>query len=201
MNRINLLFTGLVFCLYSSAQDDWVLKKDKDDIVIYTRESADSPLKEYRASAIIKSPLPDVFRFLTDLNYRPAWVIKCAGLEIIDTLEEGGILYHTSYDIPWPLSDRDLVVVADIFYDKENRKARLLTNISDTEHPLQEGMVRMTRYKEDVFLEEIDSLHTEFKAEGFVDPGGSVPAWVVNMFLIDGIHDSVIRTRQEITKR
>jgi len=201
VNKINLLVFGLLLHWNSYAQDDWELRRDKEGIVIYTRESKDSHLKEYRASAIIDSPIMEVYQFLKDLEYRPAWVIRCTGLEIIDTTAGNHILYHTSYDIPWPLADRDLIVEVDLSFDTENRKARLFTTHSDIEYPLENGMVRMSPYREDVILEELDSQHTRFTAEGFADPGGHVPAWLVNMFLVDGIYDSVISTRKIIISR
>ncbi len=201
MNKLFLLLSGLLLTLDSSSQNDWELKRDKDDIVIYTKESKDNPLKEYRATAIIESPLNEVYQFLSDLEYRPAWVVRCSGLEIIDTVGGNQIRYHTSYEIPWPLADRDLVVVADLSFDEANRKARLLTIRTDTQFPLKKGIVRMLKYKEDVVLEELGPQRTRFNAEGFADPGGNVPAWLVNMFLVDGIYDSVVSTRMEIKKR
>ena len=176
-------------------------QRDRDDIIIYTKESKNNPIKEYRATAIIESPLNEVYQFLSDLEYRPAWVVRCSGLEIIDTVEGNQIRYHTSYDIPWPLADRDLVVVADLSIDEANRKARLLTIRTDIQFPLEKGIVRMLKYMEDVVLEELSPQRTRFSAEGFADPGGNVPAWLVNMFLVDGIFDSVVRTREEIKKR
>ena len=201
MNNKFILVIGLLCYLNSYAQDEWELKRDKDSIIIYTRESKDSPLKEYLATAIIESSIDEVFQFLSDLEYRPAWVVRCTGLEIIDTTAGNLIRYHTGYDIPWPLADRDLVVVADLSYDEENRKARLLTIHTDIQYPLEKGIVRMPRYREDVVLEELSPTHTRFRAEGFADPGGNVPAWLVNMFLVDGIYDSVISTRKNLLPR
>jgi hypothetical protein len=200
MFRAMIRMIALFCCLPSAAQDDWILKKNKDDVIIYTRESADNPLKEYRASARIDHPLEDIFRFSADLEYRPEWVINCTGLEVIDTVEER-ILYHTSYDIPWPLADRDLVVEVAMSFNKQAGKAHLLTVQSDIDYPLEKGIVRLPVYREDVHMEELDSGSTLLVAEGFVDPGGTVPAWIVNMFLVNGIYDSFIRTREELEKR
>jgi len=195
------LFVALFLAWYSAAgQSDWDLKKDKDGIVIYTRSSADSPLKEYRVSAEIQSPLSDVYKFLSDLEKRPDWVIKCTGLDIIDTLGDW-IRYHTSYDIPWPLEDRDLVVEVGLSVSEDFTGAHLLTRSTDLEFLQKEGVIRMPRYKEEVFLWAVDSETTLFRSEGFADPGGKVPAWIVNMFLVDGIYDSVQRTRERVAKR
>jgi hypothetical protein len=128
-------------------------------------------------------------------------VVNCVGLRILDTLERNLVIYHTAYDIPWPVSDRDLVVETVSTIDRTGGKAHLLTTLSDKEYPLKKGMVRMTRYREEVFLEEIEPGLVLSKVRGFADPGGNIPAWIVNMFLVDGIYDSIIRSREEIDKR
>jgi len=194
------LIVGLVFIWCSATgQSDWNLKKDKDGIVIYTRSSADSQLKEYRARAEIQSSLSDVYKFLTDLEKRPEWVIKCTGLNIIDTVGNR-IRYHTSYDIPWPMEDRDLVVEAKLSISEDLTGAHLITRNVELDYALKKGHVRMPRYMEEVCLEKIDSVTTLFRTEGVADPGGKVPAWIVNMFLVDGIYDSVQRTRERLAK-
>jgi hypothetical protein len=199
MNRAISLHFLLMVPLMVSSQPDWEKKRDRDGIVIYTRVSEDSPLKEYRAQAEINHPIQDVYEFSIDLERRPEWVIRCMGLEILDTVEGGLIRYHTSYDIPWPMADRDLVVSAKFSFDGE--KARLLTTNTNLDYPREEGMIRMPRYREDVSLEQLAPRRTRFRAEGFADPGGKLPAWIVNMFLVDGIYDSVIATREQLMKK
>jgi len=199
MKRFLQLFLFLAFSLVGMGQADWMLKKERDDIVILTRESEDNPLKEYRAIATIESSIEVVYNFLTDLEKRPDWVINCLGLEILDTSDEGLIAYHTSYDIPWPLADRDLVVQAGFSFNAETGQAHLLTCQAEIKYPLAEGIIRIPEYREEVFLERITPGRTRFRAEGFVDPGGTVPPWIVNMFLVNGIYDSVIRTRERVS--
>jgi hypothetical protein len=198
MNRAIPLHCLLMVPLMVCSQTDWEKKRDRNGIVIYTRVSEDNPLKEYRAQAKINYPILDVYEFSIDLERRPEWVIRCMGMEILDTIEDGLIRYHTRYDVPWPLADRDLVVSADLSFDGE--KARLLTVSTELDYPLEEGMIRMKSYREDVRLEKLDPQRTLFRAEGFADPGGTLPPWIINMFLVDGIYDSVIATREALEK-
>jgi hypothetical protein len=201
MIRIFLFASSLLLFNPAPVRDDWIERRNRDGIIIHTLEKEGNPLKEYRVSATINFPLQEVYLFSTDLEYRPAWVVRCVGLEILDTLHGSHILYHTAYDIPWPLSDRDLLVECSFSLDTLSGKAHLLTITSDADYPPEEGFIRMAQYREEVFLEEIGPGRTLFRAEGFADPGGSLPAWVVNMFLVDGIYDSVIRTWEEMNKR
>jgi hypothetical protein len=176
-------------------QEDWKLKRERNGISIYTREQAESPLKEYRARALIAHPIHKVFTFLADLERHPEWVFRCTGLTILEGQVGKQVTYHTTYDIPWPMRDRDLTVEATITHHAGGKRIESLSEDIMLDHPLENGVIRMPGYREWVILEEIDSANTLFIAEGYADPGGTVPAWLVNMFLVDGIYDSVIKTR------
>lgn len=186
----------VIFPAASQGQADWKLRREKNGISIYVREQADSPLKEYKARAVIAHPIHQVSEFLSDLERHPEWVFRCTGLTIIE--DQGGqkTKYHTTYDIPWPMKDRDLTVEAVITHHAGGKKIESLSEDIILDYPVEKGVIRMPGYREWVILEEIDSMNTLFIAEGYADPGGTVPAWLVNMFLVDGIYDSVIKTRE-----
>ncbi len=197
--RMSTILYILVMVLSSATslgQGDWKMKRNKKGIIIYVRELAGSPLKEYKARAEIACPIQEVFEFLSDLEQHPEWVFRCSGLTIIENQGEHSIKYHTSYDIPWPMQDRDLTVEARITHHAGDKKIESLTQHVSLDYPIEEGVIRMPGYREWVLLEEIDSLNTLFLAEGYADPGGTVPPWLVNMFLVDGIFNSVVKTRE-----
>lgn len=196
MKKVLILVICILPGLTTDAQSGWVLKRDRDGIVIHTRESPDSPLKEYRMNAIVEGSFQDVVNFALDLRSRPEWLDNCKGVEIIDTLGER-IRYHTGYDLPWPFEDRDLVAELQLV-DFNERRAHLLTRSIDIEYPLEEGVIRMTRYREEALYEKVDEGHTRIRTEGFSDPGGKLPPWLVNLFLVDGIYDSVVETRNAV---
>ena len=186
----------VIFPLASQGQAGWKLKREKNGISIHVREHADSPLKEYKARAVIAHPIQQVSDFLSDLERHPEWVFRCTGLTIIEGQGEQKVRYHTTYDIPWPMKDRDLTVEAVITHHEGGKKIESLTEDIMLDYPVENGVIRMPGYREWVILEEIDPYNTLFIAEGYADPGGTVPPWLVNMFLVDGIYDSVIKTRE-----
>ena len=204
---MNMRMTGLFLAIlltYSTdiaAQGDWELKRERKGITIYVREQEDNPLKEYRAQAEIPQPFRDALDFFTDLKRHPDWVFRCTGFTIIKTREDNQVWYHTTYDIPWPLKDRDLTVKAVIRNRPEESFCEMLTTGIHMDYPKKDGIVRMPAYREKVVLEKIDSMNTLFIAEGFTDPGGKVPPWLVNMFLVDGIYESVEKAREILREK
>jgi len=186
----------IILPVASHGQEGWKLKRDKNGISIYVREQEDSSLKEYKARATLPYPLQEVFAFLLDVERHPEWVVRCSEVTIIENQVEHKITYHTVYDMPWPVKDRDLIIESVYKHHVAGKKIESLTKNVQMEFPLEEDVIRMPGYREWVIIEEIDSLNTMFIAEGFADPSGKVPPWLVNMFLVDGIYDSVIKTRE-----
>lgn len=189
----------VIFFPSSQAQEDWKLKRDKDQITVYVREQASSPLKEYKARATIARPIEEVFECISDLERHPEWVFRCTGLKIINKTDEQRIRFHTSYDLPWPMKDRDLTAETILTKHDDGTIMESLTQHIQMDYPTAEGIIRMTDYREWVILKAIDSLNTLFVTEGFADPGGSVPPRLVNMFLVDGIYESIMNIRK-VTK-
>lgn len=196
--RLSIIYMVLlvIIPLASLGQAGWKLKREKNGISIYVREQVDSPLKEYKARAVIAHPIQQVSDFLSDLERHPEWVFRCKGLTIIEGQGEQKVRYHTTYDIPWPMKDRDLTVEAVITLHAGGKKIESLSKDILLDYPLEKGVIRMPGYREWVILEEIDPNTTLFISEGYADPGGTVPPWLVNMFLVDGIYDSVIKSRE-----
>lgn len=193
-----LIIMCLIFpCLILKGQGEWKLRKDRDGIMIYTRMAEGSNLKEYRISAEFNCTVEKVYNFLMDIERRTEWAINCKGVDIIDSVARG-IIYHTGYAVPWPLADRELILINESEISADRKEARLLTLASDYEYPLPEESVRIRKYREAVRLKEIKPGQTEYTTEGYADPGGKVPAWIVNMFLVDGTYTSLVRIRESV---
>jgi hypothetical protein len=139
---INILY--LSSCL---GQSGWKLKRDKEGITVYFRERAGSPLKEYKARSVIAHPIDQVFDFLTILERHPEWVFRCTGLTIIENLDDSRVRYHTTYDIPWPMKDRDLTAETVITHHAGGNRIESLAQNIPLDFPLEDGGIRMTGYR------------------------------------------------------
>jgi hypothetical protein len=194
-----------VICLAVSSfvygQEMWTLRKQTDDITIYTRMREDSPLKEYRVEANIHAPIQVVYEFLSNVSLHPEWVYQCAGLKVLEEVKNSFVIYHTSYDIPWPAADRDLLAKAVITLADDFSSVHIFTENVSLNYEKVKGVVRMPDYREDVTLEPLDEANTLFKVEGFANPGGTLPPWLINMFMVDGIYNSIVKTKELTEKR
>ena len=194
-----------IVCLAASGylygQEMWTLRKKTDDITIYTRMREDSPLKEYRAEANIHAPIQVVYEFLSNVSLHPKWVYQCAGLKILEEVNNSFVTYHTSYDLPWPAADRDLLAKAVIKLADDFSSVHILTNNVSLDYEQKKGVVRMPDYSESVTLKPLNEANTLFKVEGFANPGGTIPPWLINMFMVDGIYNSILKTKELTEKK
>ena len=107
------------------------------------------------------------------------------------------IVYYV-IDSPWPAWDRDAVVQLNLERDDVNNITTI--NFKDKVHYKDEvnGIVRVQNtvgyWK---FIE--NNGRTEVTYQCHTNPGGSIPSWIVNLFVVDAPFDTLkaIKSRLE----
>ena len=123
MKKISFVFLILPFIIF--AQDNWTLKKEVDNIKIYTRNSQGSNLKEFKAITMINSPLKNI---LTELLDAPDYYEDCKPniSYYVKELNENQHVFYAHKDLPWPVRDRDIVTLLTVNrIDSDNVKLTL----------------------------------------------------------------------------
>ena len=176
----------------------WELRKDKNDVKVYVRETPNSPFKELRMSYNVEASLNSIVALLQDVEAIPDWVYKCTESYLVKKVNQEEEYYYNLIDFPWPLSDRDLIVKNILTRDTVNNTMRSESWAANDMVPEKEGVVRIT------------DLHFwwEFtpKENGIVqidyylrsDPGGYLPAWIVNMAADQGPLQTIKRFRKTL---
>lgn len=164
----------------------WVLTEQSGKVSIYTREQTDSEFAAFKAEAILDQPIANLFAVIADPDSCPQWVEGClqsrsaGGADFTDRV--GYALNH----LPWPFSNRDLVVNIKTRGQKTPGTIKItMQSTASNVIPKQEDIVRIRHAYTLYFLEPISDRQTRFIWVQHVDPGGSLPAWLVNNKLID----------------
>jgi len=193
-----------IFCLLAvvaTAQEaKWELKKDKNDIKIYVREAPDSPFKELSMKFNVDASMSSIVALLQDIEAIPDWVYKCEESYVVKEINTEEEYYYNLIDFPWPLSDRDFVVRSKLSQDPITKVMRSESWVVDDMLPEKDGVVRIT------------SMHLwwEFtpQADGTIaidyylksDPGGYLPAWIVNLAIDQGPIQTIKRFKKVLDK-
>jgi hypothetical protein len=197
-----LLFL-ILFSLVTSAlfaQYEWVLKKDEDSIKVYTSHTDASRFKSIKATFTVNATLSQLAAMVWNVNVYDQWQYNTIHPKILKEINSKEMIYYAEIVAPWPVSNRDMVVRLSI---EQNVKTKVVTIHSKSESsfvPEEEGIVRVPSSTAQWIITPIHKkkLGVEYTIQ--IDPGGSVPAWMVNMVCAEAPHESFMNLREKIHK-
>ncbi|HXS38223.1 MAG TPA: START domain-containing protein, partial [Flavipsychrobacter sp.] len=168
------------------AGDKWELKKDEDGIKVYTANTPGSNLKAIRAEFITKGTPAKLAAILLNVNSQKDWVYSTKSAAIVKRISENEIIYYSEKSMPWPVSNRDVVMDLKISQDKVS--GYMTVNISSVNNlvAVKKNIVRVPSSNATWKVTPINNSTMKIEYEGQADPGGSIPAWITNMFISKG---------------
>ena len=174
----------------------WDFKKEKDGVRVYTRDVANSNLKELRIIFNIESNISSVVAVISDIPAYTKWVYRCSTAE---TLKREGPLETYDYyqvDFPWPFSDRDMIMHSVISQHPETKVVISETLTKPGYLKTIDGLVRIQKHiNKWTFTPFSENL---VQADYFLnsEPAGNIPNWIVNMAIDQGPLHSMLRLRK-----
>ncbi len=195
---ILLASTFLLFQFSATCQEDWNLKKDKNGIQVFTRKSKLFKFDEIKVEATLNGNLSQLAAVLLDVNDHPTWVYKTIEAKLLKTVSPSEIYYYTQVECPWPFENRDLAVHMTI---SQNPATKLLT--MEMKHaadavPEKKGLVRVKYSTVTWLVTPINNKQIKIDYQIEVNPSGSLPAWLLNMFISKGPYQSFMNLRERI---
>ena len=181
--RFMLIICAVGLVANANAQSDeseWKVEKEGRGITVETRITDKSPIKEFRASTVIESPLSDLMAQLKSLENHPEWMIDITHAE---NIADEGMVWLYKIKTPFPMKPRYIVVDVveesdDAFYKVTMSSSEVVPeDVGNHEHiPIVEGYWHLTA---------IDANTTNVSYQFLSDPGLSMPDWLVNMFIVN----------------
>ncbi|HLY72179.1 MAG TPA: START domain-containing protein [Puia sp.] len=187
-----------IFSISVNAQNDWRLKKEQSGIKIYMRTNVHSSFNEIKVEMTIQSKLSSLVALLLDVPNHAHWVYNVKTAYVLQKLANNELYFYEVVDSPFPASDRDLVVHLKITQDSITKMMNISAiNIPDY-IPSKKGIVRVPVSNESWEVNPINnnSLRIEYYLE--IDPGGSIPAWLLNNFAEKGPYESFRHLQEQV---
>jgi ribosome-associated toxin RatA of RatAB toxin-antitoxin module len=181
-----LLFIGTCCWPFSavSQEAEWELKKAADGITVYTRSVENSNIKEFKASTKLNSSTETIFKIILDVENYPKWIADIDYAERVYQREnEIGMYYQLG--LPWPIKDRDVTLVSKYETLPDNSILFQLSNNSDLKGE-DTDFIRIKEIKGQWLIKYLDKENCQVAYQFMADPEGFLPAWVVNIFIVDG---------------
>ncbi|MCK4679192.1 MAG: hypothetical protein KAT48_13745 [Bacteroidales bacterium] len=194
---IVVLCSFILSSVNTLAQKEWKLVKDKNEIKIFTRSIEGTKLKAYKGEAMISVNIEQLYNFLINVGNYHEWAYECKESTLISKVDDIEYIYYSIYKMPWPFYDRDIVTKMDISSRNGEEYIIILeTKLIEGIREEKKNLVRIPEYYQKTTLIKQDNISVKMIIEGYLDPGGKIPIWIINMFLADGPYESIINIKE-----
>lgn len=185
-----LLFITELMVGQEESHVTWKLEKDNNGIQVYTRKVKDFKLKEFKAITTIKATPEMLLDVIRGVDQYTEWMENMEKSEVLKKVTEDEIYIYAESKVPWPFSNRDVVTYSKLYW--EGDKAIVdMTGVSDF-IPKKKGIIRLPYSKGSWTFKPINEEETEIIYQYQGDPGGKIPGWVANIFIVDGPYKTLL---------
>ena len=189
----------LPFCM-AVAQSGWELKKDKDSIRVFTRTSETSKFNELKVEFSLRGSYGQLRAILEDVENYKSWVYATKTSNLVEKKGTGDLIYYSEIAAPWPISNRDFYSNTRIWIDSTQGALHITSrNVSDS-YPHIGHIVRIPYLKADWSVSVLSPGWLRIEYTLGWNPGGSIPAWVANMFSTNGPFQSFSQLKKKMAE-
>ena len=171
---------------FSTGQQlEWKKVKDKDGVQVYRAHSDDSQFKTFKSvSRIELDNIQSFVGLLLDEQAYPRWVHMVSSAELKATDDPRRYELFIETRLPWPVRNR-FTKVDLVLTQKEDYSIRFeLREPLIPAQPRDGFILAFTRGFYELKINS-GSNNVDIIAEVFADPGGFVPAFLVNIITVD----------------
>ena len=188
-----LLIFYSILCFFIAPGNEWTEKLNKNGVVVYLRPSDNSKVKSTKSVVTINASAEKIKSVILDIANYPEWVFKCTKTSVLSKTNNKDIYYYQYTDAPFPVSDRDMVLLLTES-EKENEITITIKSQPD-KIPKNDGVVRVKLFDSTWRIRKVKDK-TEVTNEITTDPGGSVPAWLINSVITTGPYNTMLYLKQ-----
>ena len=170
---------------------EWVLRKEKNGIKVYTRRTQKSKIKEVRMTLETKASLSNIISLLNDTEAYTEWAYRFKESKTLEKINDRESIYYGSVDFPWPLADRDIVARSIIDQDPHTKVVTIKTTALPGYLPEKKNHVRITEHVNEWRFAPQPNGTVQIEYELSSNPAGHIPAWVINLALDQGSSQSM----------
>ncbi|MBL7845209.1 MAG: hypothetical protein KF846_02610 [Cyclobacteriaceae bacterium] len=201
MRLISCIALILIITPGYSQFDNCVLRKSEDEIKVYTCKSDNDRFKTLKAEFMVKNTtLEELENFLRNVANYPNWQYNMTSAEILKHHDDGTMLIRSEIDAPWPVDNRELIAQFSIKRFTEKDHVQFTVKTISTDHPEIKGLVRVPFSHAQWEVKKVDNnINVLYTMR--IDPGGSVPPWLVNIAMAEGPYISFINLKRQLEKK
>jgi len=164
------------------AQTQWQLRTEKDGIKVYSSDVADSKIKAIKVIGEFYATPAQLAAVVMDVNTATDWVYHLKSSTLIKKVSSNELYYYAEVNLPWPAANRDFVAHLTVTQNPQTKAITIDGPAVPGYVPVKKGLVRIDNSVGKWIITPIGPNQVRVEYSIHVDPGGSLPSWLVNMF-------------------
>ncbi len=191
MIHVRLICILLLLHLTSDAQPIWKLVKEKNGIKVFFSDGEHTSFKKIRVQTNLDGSFAKLTNILMDADSHHHWVYKTKQSKLLKKFSANEMIYYSETSMPWPVSNRDAVVRLTINPDTTKGTMAIRAVSEPAYLQKKQGLIRIP-YSVATWqiIKKGKQLNVDYTFD--VDPGGSLPAWLVNLMADKGPYESFL---------
>jgi hypothetical protein len=200
MTRANSRYFILLFICFwfepNFAQSNWEEVRNEQQIQVYTRTVEGYAIKELKIVAHFDASAQAFTALLLDVLAQPGYLFSCERTELVQTKGKDEQIYYQQLKMPWPLKNRDGYFRQTTRTNAINKALVFDTKAIGNLYPVKDDFVRVPALTASwtIIPKTANSIIGEYQV--ILDPGGEVPAWLVNLFIDRAPFETVVNMRK-----
>lgn len=178
--------------------EDWNLVEEYPGMKVYTRMPEESKFKEVKMDFEVNASVGKIIEYISVASRFPKWVYSCKKAYSLEI--EGEDIYYILFDMPWPIEDRDIVQKSLTQIDSLSGIAQIYTRALESDLPKKKNVVRVVENNIYWRLYPLGENKTRILYYAIGNPGGRVPAWLVNMIVTVGPKNTIKQLIEQVEK-
>ena len=187
--------------------DEWHLEKDKNGVRAYTRDMPGSAVRQFKVETNLPVPMDVVLAVFEDFKRYREWKFQVEISGELSQPNETTWFHYQGQDLPFPASNRMFVLKSQLQVKDKNtiiiethavpeycNNAQLNTCAAVIDFDAL--VVKVA--DGDTLVQQTANGSTHVVWTQHVEPGGSIPAWMINKMLVDSPWEAFNSLRQYV---
>ncbi len=177
--RLTTFFIAFIFMSSLAGQSNWNQRKDVDGIKAFTRKIDWTKFDEYRIETRMKGNLSALLAVFKDFDIYPELFDGIDGVTThVD--EPDKYVNYITVDAPFPAKDRDGVYLNELSYDDEKKLLHIEVSCVQDFYEPSNKYIQIEVCKGFWDVRQLPNGEIELVHQFVLDPGGLVPAFIIN---------------------
>lgn len=189
-NFLIIVFFTFFSWMSFNQEKDCELRKSAEGIEVYTCKMADSKINSIQSSFRVSASFSALAKALLDLENFHKWQYKIVKTEMLKWISMDEFIYRAELQTPWPVSNRDLILHVKMSATSNPNEYHFSAMGRPDFIPSRDGFVRVPVSEAHWYIKVLDKSNIQVRHSILIDPGGSIPAWLMNLSLAEGPYET-----------